>query len=176
MSKKEPLQFSNLKHSCTPKIIISPSKKERKAIKEFNDDLLNVVKIIEKIWSVNEQQVIEIDKLYYEIWRFDEVIENFENVLAKNNANARTLFLESIETAKEKISELKEELEYKQDLIIQVKSETNEIFSDLYSKRGKAIYQLDLKGEKFTKLKVSKTEIHTVKESNNLGQSYWWRN
>ena len=174
MSKKEPLQFSNLKHSCTPKIIISPSKKERKAIKEFNDDLLNVVKIIEKIWSVNEQQVIEIDKLYYEIWRFDEVIENFENVLAKNNANARTLFLESIETAK--ISELKEELEYKQDLIIQVKSETNEIFSDLYSKRGKAIYQLDLKGEKFTKLKVSKTEIHTVKESNNLGQSYWWRN
>ena len=174
MSKKEPLQFSNLKHSCTPKIIISPSKKERKAIKEFNDDLLNVVKIIEKIWSVNEQQVIEIDKLYYEIWRFDEVIENFENVLAKNNANARTLFLESIETAK--ISELKEELEYKQDLIIQEKSETNEIFSDLYSKRGKAIYQLDLKGEKFTKLKVSKTEIHTVKESNNLGQSYWWRN
>ena len=147
MSKKEPLQFSNLKHSCTPKIIISPSKKERKAIKEFNDDLLNVVKIIEKIWSVNEQQVIEIDKLYYEIWRFDEVIENFENVLAKNNANARTLFLESIETAKEKISELKEELEYKQDLIIQEKSETNEIFSDLYSKRGKAIYQLDLKGE-----------------------------
>ena len=133
MSKKEPLQFSNLKHSCTPKIIISPSKKERKAIKEFNDDLLNVVKIIEKIWSVNEQQVIEIDKLYYEIWRFDEVIENFENVLAKNNANARTLFLESIETAKEKISELKEELEYKQDLIIQEKSETNEIFSDLYS-------------------------------------------
>ena len=166
MSKKEPLQFSNLKHSCTPKIIISPSKKERKAIKEFNDDLLNVVKIIEKIWSVNEQQVIEIDKLYYEIWRFDEVIENFENVLAKNNAK----------TAKEKISELKEELEYKQDLIIQEKSETNEIFSDLYSKRGKAIYQLDLKGEKFTKLKVSKTEIHTVKESNNLGQSYWWRN
>ena len=174
MSKKEPLQFSNLKHSCTPKIIISPSKKERKAIKEFNDDLLNVVKIIEKIWSVNEQQVIEIDKLYYEIWRFDEVIENFENVLAKNNANARTLFLESIETAKEKISELKEELEYKQDLIIQEKSETNEIFSDLYSKTGEAIYQLDLKGEKFTKLRVSKTEIHTVKESNNLGKSYWW--
>ena len=128
---------------------------------------------MEKIWSINEQQVIETNKLYVEIWKFDEVIENFENLLAKNNAKEE---IESVETAKEKISELKQELESKQDLIIQEKSETNEIFSDLYSKRGKAIYQLDLKGEKFTKLKVSKTEIHTVKESNNLGQSYWWRN
>ena len=126
---------------------------------------------MEKIWSINEQQVIETNKLYVEIWKFDEVIENFENLLAKNNAKEE---IESVETAKEKISELKQELESKQDLIIQEKSETNEIFSDLYSKTGEAIYQLDLKGEKFTKLRVSKTEIHTVKESNNLGQSYWW--
>ena len=126
---------------------------------------------MEKIWSINEQQVIETNKLYVEIWKFDEVIENFENLLAKNNAKEE---IESVETAKEKISELKQELESKQDLIIQEKSETNEIFSDLYSKTGEAIYQLDLKGEKFTKLRVSKTEIHTVKESNNLGKSYWW--
>ena len=125
---------------------------------------------MEKIWSINEQQVIETNKLYVEIWKFDEVIENFENLLAKNNAKEE---IESVETAKEKISELKQELESKQDLIIQEKSETNEIFSDLYSKKGEAIYQLDLKGEKFTKLRVSKTEIHTVKESNNLGKSYW---
>ena len=125
---------------------------------------------MEKIWSINEQQVIETNKLYVEIWKFDEVIENFENLLAKNNAKEE---IESVETAKEKISELKQELESKQDLIIQEKSETNEIFSDLYSKTGEAIYQLDLKGEKFTKLRVSKTEIHTVKESNNLGKSYW---
>ena len=114
---------------------------------------------MEKIWSINEQQVIETNKLYVEIWKFDEVIENFENLLAKNNAKEE---IESVETAKEKISELKQELESKQDLIIQEKSETNEIFSDLYSKTGEAIYQLDLKGEKFTKLRVSKTEIHTV--------------
>ena len=126
---------------------------------------------MEKIWSINEQQVIETNKLYVEIWKFDEVIENFENLLAKNNAKEE---IESVETAKEKISELKQELESKQDLIIQEKSETNEIFSDLYSKTGEAIYQLDLKGGKFTKLRVSKTEIHTVKESNNLGKSYWW--
>ena len=126
---------------------------------------------MEKIWSINEQQVIETNKLYVVIWKFDEVIENFENLLAKNNAKEE---IESVETAKEKISELKQELESKQDLIIQEKSETNEIFSDLYSKTGEAIYQLDLKGEKFTKLRVSKTEIHTVKESNNLGKSYWW--
>ena len=126
---------------------------------------------MEKIWSINEQQVIETNKLYVEIWKFDEVIENFENLLTKNNAKEE---IESVETAKEKISELKQELESKQDLIIQEKSETNEIFSDLYSKTGEAIYQLDLKGEKFTKLRVSKTEIHTVKESNNLGKSYWW--
>ena len=71
---------------------------------------------MEKIWSINEQQVTEIDKLYDEIWNFDEVIKNFENLLAKNNAKEE---VESIETAKEKISELKEELQYKQDLIIQ---------------------------------------------------------
>ena len=54
----------------------SPSKSERKsklclAIKEFSDELLNVVKIkMEKINTANDQQVIEVikmDKLYDKI-------------------------------------------------------------------------------------------------------------
>ena len=61
-------------------------KKERKAklysgIKEFNDELLNVVKIqakMGKIWSINEQQVIKIDELYDEMWKFDESIKSSE--------------------------------------------------------------------------------------------------
>ena len=32
---------------------------------------------MEKIYSINEQQVIEIDKLHDEIWKFDEPIKNF---------------------------------------------------------------------------------------------------
>ena len=50
----------------------SLSTKERKAklrvaIKEFNDELLNLVTIqdkLEKIYPINEQQVAEIDALY----------------------------------------------------------------------------------------------------------------
>ena len=41
--------------------------KLRVAIKEFNDELLNVVKMqdkIEKIYPINEQEVIELDKLH----------------------------------------------------------------------------------------------------------------
>ena len=42
---------------------------------------------------------------------------------------------------------------------MQEESETFEIFSDLYSKREEAIYQLDLKGEKLVKLGVSKQKL-----------------
>ena len=41
--------------------------KLRVAIKVFNDELLNVVKMqdkIEKIYPINEQEVIELDKLH----------------------------------------------------------------------------------------------------------------
>ena len=60
--------------------------KLRVAIKEFSDDLLNVVKVqdkTEKIYPINEQQVIEIDELYDEIWKFDESIKNLEILLKK---------------------------------------------------------------------------------------------
>ena len=70
----------------------SQSIKERKtkkliAIKEFNDELLNVVKIeyeMEKNYSINEQQLVKIDKLYDEIWKFDEPIKNLEILLEKS--------------------------------------------------------------------------------------------
>ena len=71
---------------------------------------------------------------------------------------------------------LRDELKYKQDLIIQEESETNEIFSDLCSKREKAIYQLDLKGRGLIALEEPKTKICAAKKSNNLGQSSWWWN
>ena len=62
--------------------------KLRVAVKEFNDELLNLVMIhdkLEKIYPINEQQVAEIDELYDEIWKFDEPIKSLEILLAKNS-------------------------------------------------------------------------------------------
>ena len=73
---------------------------------------------MENIYSVNEQQVVEIDKLYDKIWQFDESIRNLEILLAKNS--------EEIEL----IEAIKEELECKKDVIIQEESEAFEIFLD----------------------------------------------
>ena len=33
---------------------------------------------MEEIWSINEQQVIKIDELYDEMWKFDEPVKNLE--------------------------------------------------------------------------------------------------
>ena len=118
------------------------STKERKAklcvaIKEFNDELLNLVTIqdkYEKIYPINEQQVAEIDELYDEIWKFDEKIKILEILLAKINVERSFADeeIELIEETKEKISRLKAELEYKQDMVMQEESETFKMFSDLY--------------------------------------------
>ena len=118
------------------------STKERKAklcvaIKEFNDELLNLVTIqdkLEKIYPINEQQVAEIDELYDAIWKFDEKIKSLEILLAKINVECSFAEeeIELIEATKEKISRLKAELECKQDMIMQEKSETFKMFSDLY--------------------------------------------
>ena len=126
---------------------------------------------MEKIYSINEQQVTKTDKLYDEIWTFDEPIKNLEILLAKNNVEEEK---ELVKTTKEKINELKAELECKQDLIMQEESETFEKFSDLYRKRRIALVELYLKVIKLEELGVSKTKINEVKESNNLGQSSWW--
>ena len=75
------------------------STKERKAkrcivIKDFNDELLNLVMIldqIENIWLINEQQQIEIDQLYDRIWKFDEPIKNLEILLEKKMLSATLL-------------------------------------------------------------------------------------
>ena len=159
----------------------SQSTKERKTklrvtIKEFNDELLNVVKIqdkMEKSYSINEQPVIEIDKLHDEIRKFDERIKNLEILLEKSSAEEE---IELIEATKEKITGLQAESECKQDSIMQEESETFEIFSGLYDKRLSALYELNIKGEKLVKLGVSQTEIDAVKESCNLGHSSWWWN
>ena len=79
-----------------------------------------------------------------------------------------------IEATTEKINRLKAELECKQDLIMQEKSETCKIFSDLYHDRRIELDKLHFKGRKLEKLIVSKTKIDAVKESNDLGQSSWW--
>ena len=55
-------------------------------------------------------------------------------------------------------------------------SETFEIFSDLYSERMKALYELYLKEIKLEQLGVSKAKTDVVKESNSLGQSSWCGN
>ena len=96
----------------------SQSTKERKTklrvtIKEFNDELLNVVKIqdkMEKSYSINEQPVIEIDKLHDEIRKFDERIKNLEILLEKSSAEEE---IELIEATKEKITGLQAESECK---------------------------------------------------------------
>ena len=75
------------------------STKERKAkrcivIKDFNDELLNLVMILDKIeniWLINEQQQIEIDQLYDRIWKFDEPIKNLEILLEKKMLSATLL-------------------------------------------------------------------------------------
>ena len=101
--------------------------------------------------------MIEIDELYDEIWKLDEVIED----LKKHGLEE---FLEKMITLRE----------CKQDLIIPEESVTSEIFSDLCSKREESIYQLDLKIETIVTLGEPKTKIDAPKESNNLGQSSWW--
>ena len=100
---------------------------------------------MKKNWSIKEQKKIDIDELCDEIWRLDELIEDLENLINKNTDNY------DLEPFKEKMIRLRDELECKQDLIIQEESKTDEIFSDLYSKRKEAIYQLDLKGERLVK-------------------------
>ena len=75
------------------------STKERKAkrcivIKDFNDELLNLVMILDKIeniWLINEQRQIEIDQLYDRIWKFDEPIKNLEILLEKKMLSAALL-------------------------------------------------------------------------------------
>ena len=61
------------------------------------------------------------------------------------------------------VIKLKEELECKQDLIMQEEYETFKTFSDLFLKREETIYQLDLKGKKLVKLGVSKQKLIQLK-------------
>ena len=131
------------------------------AIKKFNDELLNLVKIqdkLEKNFPINEQQVAKI-------------IKSLEILLAKNSVkrNFAEEEIELLQATKEKMSRLKAELECQKDLILQEESETFKILLDLYHDRRMALDELHFKGIKLEKLGVSKTKIDAVKESNNLG-------
>ena len=131
------------------------------AIKKFNDELLNLVKIqdkLEKNYPINEQQVAKI-------------IKSLEILLAKNSVkrNFAEEEIELLQATKEKMSRLKAELECQQGLIMQEESETFKILSDLYHDRRIALDELHFKGIKLEKLGVSKTKIDAVKESNNVG-------
>ena len=97
--------------------------KKRIAIKEFNDELLNVVKIeyeMEKNYSINEQQLFKINKLYDEIWKFDVPIKNLEILLEKSSVQRSSTEerRQLIGVTKEKIKGLQAKLECKQDLIM----------------------------------------------------------
>ena len=133
---------------------------------------------MEKIYSINEQQLVKIDKLYDEIWKFDEPIKNLEILLEKSSVERSFAEEERqlTEATKEKINGLQVKLECKQDLILQEESETFEVFLDLYHKRLDALYELDLKARRLEKLGVSRARIDETKEKNNLGQSSWWSN
>ena len=58
---------------------------------------------MEKNYAINEEQVIKIDKLHDEIWKFDEPIKNLEILLEKSSVQEE---IELIEATKEKISRL----------------------------------------------------------------------
>ena len=145
--------------SCKKEKIPRLSTKERKAkllmaVKEFNDELLNLVTIqneMEKLNTIRYQQVIEIDEMYDKIEEFKELIEYSTISPAKNNNKGETVI--------KMLRRSKAELERKQDLITQEEFETGEInFISL----------------KLEKLGVSKIKTDAVKESNNLVHSSWW--
>ena len=78
----------------------SLSTKERKAksaklrmtVKEFNE-LLNLITIqdgMEKLDTIRQQQIIEIDEIWDKIEEFQDLIENLEILLEKNNIKKET--------------------------------------------------------------------------------------
>ena len=160
--------------SCKKEKIPRLSTKERKAkllmaVKEFNDELLNLVTIqneMEKLNTIRYQQVIEIDEMYDKIEEFKELIEYSTISPAKNNNKGETVI--------KMLRISKAELERKQDLITQEEFETGEIFLDLYHKRRRALEKINFISLKLEKLGVSKIKTDAVKESNNLVHSSWW--
>ena len=147
--------------------------KRRIAIKQFNNEVLNLVVIqnkLDKNSIIGEHQHIEIDKLDFEILELDKAIKNLKILLEKNNVERSFAEedIELIEATKEKIIELQAELEQRKDLNMQNEFETFEIFSNLYDKRLEALYELHLKEIKLEELGVSRAKIYKAKKSNKL--------
>ena len=77
--------------SCGSTYLSIKERKEKRriAIKEFNDEVLNLVVIQDKLDKNNitgEQQHVEIDKLDFERLKFDGLIKN---LLANNKVECR---------------------------------------------------------------------------------------
>ena len=95
----------------------SLSTKEKKAkrcivVKEFNDELLNLVMIqydMEKLDVIWQKQIIKINEMYDKIEELKELIEYLTISPAKNNNREKT--------AMKMLNRLKPELECKQDLV-----------------------------------------------------------
>ena len=88
------IPFSSCVHmqcSCELTFLSIKERKEKRriAIKEFNDEVLNLVVIQDKLDKNNttgEQQHVEIDKLDFERLKFDGLIKN---LLANNKVECR---------------------------------------------------------------------------------------
>ena len=68
------------------------SAKLRMTVKEFNE-LLNLITIqdgMEKLDTIRQQQIIEIDEIWDKIEEFQDLIENLEILLEKNNIKKET--------------------------------------------------------------------------------------
>ena len=97
----KPISFSSyadIECGCF-KLTKERKQKRRIAIKEFNDELLNLVTIqdkMEKIYLINEQQLTQIDEIYDKIWKFDEPIKNLEILLAKSNVEGEIELIKKI--------------------------------------------------------------------------------
>ena len=155
----------------------SLSTKEKKAkrcivVKEFNDELLNLVMIqydMEKLDVIWQKQIIKINEMYDKIEELKELIEYLTISPAKNNNREKT--------AIKMLNRLIPELECKQDLVTREEFKTSKIFDlmpDLHHDRRIARDELTFTSSELEKLGVSKTKIDEIKVSNNLGQSSWW--
>ena len=81
-------------------------------VKEFNDELLNLVMIqyeMKKLDVIWQKQIIKINEMYDKIEELKELIEYLTISPAKNNNREKT--------ATKMLNRLKPELECKQDLV-----------------------------------------------------------
>ena len=164
--------FLSYKKEKMPNLSTKEKKAKRRiVVKEFNDELLNLVMIqyeMKKLDVIWQKQIIKINEMHDKIEERKELIEYLTVSPAKNNNREKT--------AIKMFNRLKPELECKQDLVTREEFKTSKIFDlmpDLHHDRRIARDELTFTSSKLEKLGVPKTKIDEIKESNNLGQSSW---